>query len=44
MTPIGLGKGLPDAEIEKLRRSKLSGDLKEEIIKDLTDKKYKKEG
>ena len=44
MTPAGIVKGLAFADMEKKRKSKLSVDLKEEIIKDLTNKKYKKEG
>ena len=44
MTPIGFRKGLADVALENLRKSKVSEDLKEEIIKDLANKKYKREG
>lgn len=44
MTPIGLGaKGLAEVAMRDLKRSKVSEDLKEEIIKDLANKKYRKD-
>ena len=45
MTPIGMGKSPADiAQKKQLQRSKVSEDLKQEIINDLANKRYRKDG
>ena len=45
MTPIGMGKSPKDiAQKKQLQRSKVSEDLKQEIINDLANKRYRKDG
>ena len=44
MTPIGLGKSPANVAAIGSLKSKVGEDLKEEIIKDLANKKYRKDG